>query len=451
MHSLLSRTLLFTLTLVAFGCVGAPATVAQNPRFNTSLGPANNNWSNAFNWVGQEIADTNMEIAEIAFGDPVVDADFTIQQLRTIFSTSGASVSGPGTLTIDVNSGSTALAILNGSGPPQGGSVLALDGSVVINNSGGARTVARIQNSDQNVIRFDANSVLTLQTGLEIQQGIGGAIEFNGQLAGTENVFIGSTNSSFGADADNAGYEGDLVFFSSASTVSNIVGGTLIETGQKIQVNGNNSSIEINGADTFFGNVVVDGSNVFTFDVDADQTDMGFLEVANGGITIDIDAAVSEAAFANSSEALWGTGSVSIIGFEEDTVRFGTDASGLTPSQLAAIDGGIYSLTSQGYLTTDATTSPAGDFNDDGQVDAADYTVWRDQLNSTDALPNDDGLGTPISIAHYNLWSTNFGQSSAAASAAPEPGAILLALGAIGAVCRGRRRDLCVARPTHAR
>jgi hypothetical protein len=73
-----------------------------------------------------------------------------------------------------------------------------------------------------------------------------------------------------------------------------------------------------------------------------------------------------------------------------------------------------------------------GDYNDNGTVDAADYVVWRKHLNSTDELPNDNGLGVPIGTGHYDLWRQNFGSASSpggsSANAAPEPGAIGLLL-----------------------
>jgi hypothetical protein len=50
----------------------------------------------------------------------------------------------------------------------------------------------------------------------------------------------------------------------------------------------------------------------------------------------------------------------------------------------------------------------AGDFNNDGSVDAADYVVWR------------KGPGTQES---YNLWRTNFGRPSEAAAAVSQAGA----------------------------
>ncbi len=72
-------------------------------------------------------------------------------------------------------------------------------------------------------------------------------------------------------------------------------------------------------------------------------------------------------------------------------------------------------------------TGIAGDYNNDGVVNLADYTVWRDSVGAAaDTLPNDP-LGVAISDAHYELWTANFGNSSANAQleqhAVPEPDA----------------------------
>jgi hypothetical protein len=95
-------------------------------------------------------------------------------------------------------------------------------------------------------------------------------------------------------------------------------------------------------------------------------------------------------------------------------------------------------------------TPPAnvdGDFNGDNRVDAADYTVWRDRLGSNTPLPNDNGLGTPISAQHYALWKQNFGQVGGAGSlaaggtAVPEPSTIIALFGACcGAMVLSQRR-----------
>jgi hypothetical protein len=86
------------------------------------------------------------------------------------------------------------------------------------------------------------------------------------------------------------------------------------------------------------------------------------------------------------------------------------------------------------------TPPPAlpGDFNGDHVVDAADYTVWRKNDGTNNALPNDNGLGTPVGMAHYDLWRSHFGSSISASGSAingsgsvPEPGSWILALVAL--------------------
>jgi hypothetical protein len=52
----------------------------------------------------------------------------------------------------------------------------------------------------------------------------------------------------------------------------------------------------------------------------------------------------------------------------------------------------------------------AGDYNGNGSVDAADYTVWRDNLGSATALPNDDTPG--VGPNDYTRWKANFGRTS---------------------------------------
>lgn len=95
-----------------------------------------------------------------------------------------------------------------------------------------------------------------------------------------------------------------------------------------------------------------------------------------------------------------------------------------------------------------AVLGPAGipgDYNSDGSVDAADYTVWRDNLGSATALPNDSTPG--VAADDYDRWKSNFGSQAVTAAppsaAVPEPAALALAVAvATVAVPRGRgRRD----------
>jgi Tol biopolymer transport system component len=85
----------------------------------------------------------------------------------------------------------------------------------------------------------------------------------------------------------------------------------------------------------------------------------------------------------------------------------------------------ITGLAAEGILAIEtAVTTLAGDFNNDGTVDAADYTLWR------------DGDSPDSTTADYALWKNHFGQSAASGSGAdhiPEPTTLLLALLALAA------------------
>jgi hypothetical protein len=66
---------------------------------------------------------------------------------------------------------------------------------------------------------------------------------------------------------------------------------------------------------------------------------------------------------------------------------------------------------------TDANpTSPVGDYNNDGTVNAADYAVWRSHLGTAFALPNRAAANTGnVSQADYDSWKSGFGSTGGTA------------------------------------
>ncbi|MEQ8847764.1 hypothetical protein [Botrimarina sp.] len=83
------------------------------------------------------------------------------------------------------------------------------------------------------------------------------------------------------------------------------------------------------------------------------------------------------------------------------------------------------------------STGLTGDYNGDGVVDAADYTVWR------------DGLSPDSTQAGYDAWAGNFGATAGASAAVPEPSSLMAAwLAATFAACRvaGRHAEAARAR-----
>jgi hypothetical protein len=106
-------------------------------------------------------------------------------------------------------------------------------------------------------------------------------------------------------------------------------------------------------------------------------------------------------------------------------------------------------LSGQLVATALVPSSPPGDYNDNGFVDAADYTAWRDNEGTTNPLPNDP-IGGTVGAAQYDLWRANFGPTpgsgagaaalASSVGAVPEPSssAATWILAALVAVCRRR-------------
>jgi hypothetical protein len=362
------------------------------------LGGETTNWSDPANWVDGQIPDTNTESAAqqtaAAAVTMTVDADFTINNFLDGFAGPGATttIEGPGTLTIDRNSSTTALGIDNATG--NDGGTLVFAGKVRIANSlavgtTGVTTIRNL-NSTGNTLRFDTTSTLTLNSIMQVAPGVGGRIEFNGTFAeSTADMQINSSNVFFGEGHDSSAYGRDFVFFANGKLV--VQGGTVLNVNRKFQVNGNNATLQLDAANAINGaNINVGGTNNFRIDVNATQTNMGGLTDIGGALTINVAESVTGLWFLDSSlsEVAWGVGTVTINGFRENTVRFGTDANGLTPAQLALINEGAYSLNSAGFLTTGSGLSA---------IESWRQTYFGTTANTGDAADTADFDGDGLS------------------------------------------------------
>jgi hypothetical protein len=63
----------------------------------------------------------------------------------------------------------------------------------------------------------------------------------------------------------------------------------------------------------------------------------------------------------------------------------------------------------------------AGDFNQDGRVDASDYAIWRSDFGSTADLAADASGNGTVDAADYVIWRTNTHSSATAALIFPVP------------------------------
>jgi hypothetical protein len=126
-------------------------------------------------------------------------------------------------------------------------------------------------------------------------------------------------------------------------------------------------------------------------------------------------------------------------------------ADAIRSFDLTFITGGLISATGSMYIDDisvalrSSVQILAGDYNNNGIVDAADYVVWR------------KGLGTIYTQSDYNVWRANFGQtagssSGATASAAvPEPTTLVLLMFTTTGCCLRRRRTAQVSITHYAR
>lgn len=94
-----------------------------------------------------------------------------------------------------------------------------------------------------------------------------------------------------------------------------------------------------------------------------------------------------------------------------------------------------------------ASLTGPGDFNSDGVVDAADYTLWRDNDGAADeSAINYNGDGGGVSSTDYDVWQSNYGVDYGAgtveaANTTPEPataGLLVAAVGVFGGFARSR-------------
>jgi cyclophilin family peptidyl-prolyl cis-trans isomerase len=81
-------------------------------------------------------------------------------------------------------------------------------------------------------------------------------------------------------------------------------------------------------------------------------------------------------------------------------------------------------------MNIDVLNLPKGDYNFDGQVNSADYTVWKNSYGSTTAAEADGNGDGKVDDADYTIWRDTLGQTSGpgsgAAAGVPEPRSLLL-------------------------
>jgi len=154
----------------------------------------------------------------------------------------------------------------------------------------------------------------------------------------------------------------------------------------------------------------------YTFDKEVVVTvdDLTLRDISAGGAAVDLtgigfnyDSATHQATWDFTSVAAIGTGSYEVA----------LAAASIVDLLGNPLDGNADGVGGDDYLHTILLTLP-GDYNNDGTVDAADYTNWRDTLGSSvPASSGADGNGNgTIDQGDYAVWRDNFGTTFATAT-----------------------------------
>ncbi len=141
------------------------------------------------------------------------------------------------------------------------------------------------------------------------------------------------------------------------------------------------------------------GTMAFGGDVSIGSAAVVRMELANG--QYDRLTALDSLAFGGTLEVTLAAGFTPAAGQSFDLFDWGSRSGAFAAINLPALAGLAWN-TSQLYTTGELkiNVALAGDFNGNGIVDAADYTVWR------------DGLGTTYSPSDYAIWKSHFGQTA---------------------------------------
>ncbi|MEX2172656.1 MAG: right-handed parallel beta-helix repeat-containing protein [Pirellulales bacterium] len=142
--------------------------------------------------------------------------------------------------------------------------------------------------------------------------------------------------------------------------------------------------------------------------IDTDDPLLGPLE-DNGGLTLTHELLPGSLAI-DAGDPLAVAGMNGVPAFDQRGTGFDRVVG-------TAIDIGAFELQA-------ASPALVGDYNGDGAVNAADYTIWRDTLGSTtDLRANGNDSNSVIDAADYGVWTANFGETLGAGASDEERGA----------------------------
>ena len=362
--------------------------------FNNAGG--DNLWSNAANWSAGIPNDDTAKVT--VDSDLIVDSSVTVGQIKMSGATSDASVT--------ITATNSSVLTITGAGVTQPiqnnkkASSFIFNLPVVFDSDGETETLKLNSGGDQQIT---FSSSLTLNDPLTVT-GVNKLhdLNLNGSLLGAGNLILGAkAQANFGADYDGSSHTGKIIVAGTGTNNDNLItsnvsdDGTLLASGNQIDVQGAGAKIIINGANTLKGNIKI-GDNDPTLTINKNQSTLGTITMGAGTLNLVVATDVTSAAFADNSLADWGTGSLVITGAADNEVSFGTTAAGITAAQLAQITMDVYSapnilISSSGQISVKADIDEDGILNNEDECpDTPKGTVVNYKGCPTFVLPENN-------------------------------------------------------------
>jgi T5SS/PEP-CTERM-associated repeat protein len=394
----------------------------------------------------------NLTGGEVAANDFLFQ-DFAERALSPTVNFASGTLRYTASKTLDAASIDT---ILGGSATLANAQHLAIDGLAVFGGSirvdGGTLSLGSISAANfRQFIDFDAGTLNLTNSDL--------IVGTNGLFGSAATIAAGQTVNVIANPGGNAVAEVNVVAASTLTVVGELTADTIFNDGQMVWIDSTGDGRTVAAqyfasagstttlvGDTTFTNTVggqggffgpgtavfagglSPGSSPGTMTLESDvalaSTNTLLIELA-GIESGQFDRLVteSELTFGGTLQVTLLDGFVPSLGQAFDVFDAASFAGMFDSMVLPALAGGLSwnteRLYADGVLSVASAVLLPGDYNNDGHVDAADYTVWRDMLGSTGADLAADGNGDlVVDQADYSVWRANFGNSQSASLAA---------------------------------
>jgi T5SS/PEP-CTERM-associated repeat protein len=285
-----------------------------------------------------------------------------------------------------------------------------------------AGTGSQWTNSQSLEVGYRGLGTLNVQAGGKVSNTVGHLGSNPGShgaatVTGTGSQWLNSTALYIGGGVSQSGGNGLLAINSEGRVSAPII--TIWSTGTVVGGGGTLVGHAINHG------TIAPGNSVGTLTIDGD-----FTQASSGAVQVELGSLAAGIAY----DRLLVTGNATLdgilkvalidsfvpqIGQTFDIFDWTTTAGSFSSVALPTLAGADWDM-SQLYTNGILRVVLAGDFNDDGSADAADYVLWR------------KGLGTTHVEADYDKWKSNFGASHRGANskslsqvAVPEPDVIV--------------------------